>query len=114
MIVALQTVRVRLGITAPRRHRSLLILIPSASQIVRLAACSQENSPSLLRRAKFRSRILMVSINWASPAMPAGHPVLARWGQALIMRRLEAGHITRLLRHTAHTRMLFIIARKTW
>src|SRR5206468_6389187 len=46
--------------------------------------------------------------------MQAGHPVLARWGQALIMRRSAADHITRLLRPTAHTRTLFIIARKTW
>src|SRR6266516_845374 len=46
--------------------------------------------------------------------MLAGHQVLGRSGPGLIMRRSAADHITRLLLLTAHTRMQFIIARKTW
>src|SRR5438477_9397407 len=46
--------------------------------------------------------------------MPAGRQVLDRSGQGLIMKRSAAGHITRLLPVTDHTRMLFTIARKTW
>ena len=106
--------RAQLGTTVLRQHRSSLIPTPSVSQIVRLAACSRENSLLPHHRAKFHSQTLMVSINWGSQAMPAGRQVLARWALALIMRRLVAGHITRLRRHTGRIRMLFTIARKTW
>src|SRR6267378_8066140 len=46
--------------------------------------------------------------------MLAGQQAPGRSALALIMRRSAAGPITRLLRLTAHTRTLFIIARKTW
>src|SRR6266568_7431404 len=46
--------------------------------------------------------------------MLAGHQVLGRSGPGLIMKRSAADHIMRLLRLTVHTRMQFIIARKTW
>src|SRR6266478_6876603 len=46
--------------------------------------------------------------------MLAGHQVLGRSDQALIMRPSAAGHITRLLHLTDHIRMLFTIARKIW
>ncbi len=46
--------------------------------------------------------------------MLAGHQVLGRSDQALIMRPSAAGHITRLLPLTDHIRMLFTIARKIW
>src|SRR6266404_6212815 len=46
--------------------------------------------------------------------MLAGRQVLDHSDPALITRRSAAGHITRPLHLTAHTRMQFIIARKTW
>src|SRR5437867_10454032 len=46
--------------------------------------------------------------------MLVGHQVLGRSALALIMRRSAAGRIMRLLRLTAHTRMLFIIVRRIW
>ena len=46
--------------------------------------------------------------------MLAGHQVLVRLGRALITRQLAAARITHLLRLTAHIRMLFTIAHKTW
>src|SRR5438876_10975925 len=68
MIAAPQMARAQLGTTVPRQHRSSLIPTPSVSQIVRLAACSRENSLLPHHRAKFHSQTLMVSINWGSQA----------------------------------------------
>ena len=106
--------RVRPGITVRRQRRSSLIPIPLASRIARLAVCLRENSRSPRPRAKFHSQILMVSINWANPAMPAGRPVLDRSDLVSTTRRSAAARTIRLLRLTARTRTLFIIARKIW
>src|SRR5207253_6382827 len=60
------------------------------------------------------SQALTVSTRSRTQRLLAGRQALGRWDLALTTRQSAAGHIMRLLRLQAHTRMPFIIARKTW